>query len=80
MPVVLRLEGFKFFFYSSEGHPLGPAHIHVRAGRDEARFWLRPSVVQAYNHGFDARIINRIQRLVEAHRGQLEEAWNEHFP
>ena len=71
MPVVKRLEGFRFFFYANEGHPLEPAHVHVHSGRDEAKFWLRPGIVQAYNHGFNARTINRIQRLVEA--------WNEYF-
>ena len=77
MPVVLRLGGFRFFFYSNERHPLEPAYIHVRFGQEEAKFWLRPGVVQTYNHGYDARTINRMQRLVDAQRGQLEEAWNE---
>lgn len=29
MPTVLRLQGFRFFFYLSEGNPLEPAHIHI---------------------------------------------------
>ena len=45
MPVVLRLAGFKFLFYSNEGNPREPVHIHVRQGRDEAKFWLKPSVI-----------------------------------
>lgn len=48
MPVVLRLDGFKFHFYANEGNPREPAHIHVRQGRDEAKFWLTPMVVMAY--------------------------------
>ena len=38
MPVVLRREGFRFLFYSNEGDPREPAHIHVQQGRDEAKF------------------------------------------
>ena len=38
MPVVLRLEGFKFFFYSNEGNPQEPAHIHVRKAGEERNF------------------------------------------
>lgn len=79
MPIVLRFDGFKFHFYSNEGNPREPAHIHVRKGRDEAKFWLTPTVVMAYNDGFDARTFNRIQRLVEQHREQLERAWHEYF-
>ena len=79
MPVVLRFEGFKFMFYSNEGDPREPAHIHVRQGRDEAKFWLSPEVSLAYNEGFDARTLNRIQRLVDEHREHLERTWQEHF-
>jgi len=79
MPVVLRLDGFKFHFYANEGNPREPAHIHVRQGRDEAKFWLTPMAVMAYNDGFDARVLNRVQRLVELHRDQLERAWHEYF-
>lgn len=54
-------------------------HIHVRRARDEAKFWLLPNVALAYNDGFDARTLNRAQRLVEEHRDQLEGAWNDYF-
>ncbi|WP_409988699.1 DUF4160 domain-containing protein [Cellvibrio sp.] len=40
MPVILRLNGFRFFFYSNEGNPLEPAHIHVSKDGDEAKIWL----------------------------------------
>lgn len=29
MPVILRVNGFRFFFYSNEGNPLEPAHIQT---------------------------------------------------
>lgn len=79
MPVILRLDGFKFMFYSNEGYPREPVHIHVRQGRDEAKFWLSPEVSMAYNDGFDARTLNRIRRLVEERREHLERAWHEYF-
>jgi Domain of unknown function (DUF4160) len=49
-------------------------YIHVRRARDEAKFWLLPNVALAYNDGFGARTLNRVQRLVEEHRDQLEGA------
>lgn len=79
MPVVKRIEGFRFLFYSNEGDPREPVHIHVQQGRDEAKFWLLPDVFLAYNDGFNARTINLLQRLVEQHRDELERAWNEYF-
>ena len=79
MPVVFRLDGFRFHFYSDEGDPREPIHIHVaRAGAD-AKFWLFSEVELAYNRGFDARTIWRLREIVANHRSAIEEAWYEHF-
>jgi hypothetical protein len=44
MPAVFRYKGFRFFFYSNEGNPREPAHVHVRGEGGEAKFWLSPAV------------------------------------
>jgi len=79
MPVVLRLEGFKFFFYSNEGDPQEPVHIHVRKAGEEAKFWLTPQVRLARNDGFDAPTLRRISVLIYNYHEFLEKAWHEHF-
>jgi Domain of unknown function (DUF4160) len=59
MPVVFRYKGFRLFFYSSEGSPREPVHVHVRAGGSEAKLWLEPQVRVAISYGFDpARCAN----------------------
>jgi hypothetical protein len=52
MPAVFRRDGFRFFFYSNEGDPREPIHVHVARDRDEAKFWLYPEPAVAYNRGF----------------------------
>jgi hypothetical protein len=69
MPTVLRVSGFRFFFYSLEGNE--PAH-------SVAKFWLEP-VILAESHGFRAHEINRLRALVIEHRLTFTEAWNAHF-
>jgi Domain of unknown function (DUF4160) len=76
MPTVLRVGRFRFFFFSNEG--MEPAHIHVKAGGAEAKFWLDP-IELAANYGFNGRELKEIQRQVAEHRDKLMEAWNEHF-
>lgn len=76
MPTVLRVGRFRFFFYSNEGRE--PPHIRVKAGEDEAKFWLDP-IAMAANYGFNGRELNEIAQLVEQHRAGLLEAWNEYF-
>jgi hypothetical protein len=76
MPTVLRVGRFRFFFFSNEGQE--PPHIHVKAGGDEAKFWLSP-VLLAVNYGFNGRELREIQDLIEEHEDDLLEAWNEHL-
>ena len=79
MPVVFRENGFRFHFFSDEGTPREPVHIHVNRAGDNAKFWLYPGVQQAYNYGFNARELARIETIVVAHRQEIEGAWHDHF-
>lgn len=79
MPTVLRIDGYRFYFYSNEGDPREPLHIHVERGEAEAKLWLNPDVVVAESHGFHARALRDIIALVERQRGIIERAWHDHF-
>jgi len=79
MPEVFRERGFRFFFYSNEGSPREPLHVHVERDNMEAKFWLYPTVRVAYNDGYNARTLRELQRVVEANKSRIERAWNEHF-
>ena len=79
MPVIFRWNGFRFHFFSNEGDPLEPVHIHVVKGEADAKFWLFPEVEVAYNHGFNARTLRQLGSVVEQRREEIEEVWNEHF-
>jgi len=79
MPVIFRYKGFRFFFFSNEGIPLEPAHVHVRQGGASAKFWLRPEVRLADSHGFDASTLRELAGVVEKQRDLIERIWNERF-
>jgi hypothetical protein len=53
MPTVLRWRGYRFYFFSNEGHEL--PHIHVDRGGNSVKFWLEP-VRLARNFGFGKAI------------------------
>lgn len=76
MPTVLRVGRYRFLFFSNEG--IEPPHIHAKADRAEAKFWLAP-VSLAANFGFKAHELNEIEAIVVSRRLELMEAWNEHF-
>ena len=79
MPVVFRYRGIRFHFFSNEGNPREPLHIHADRSDAEAKLWLSPDVRIASNTGFDRRELMELMRVVEAHRDEIERAWNEHF-
>lgn len=79
MPTVFLERGFRFFFYSNEGSPREPAHIHVERDRHEAKFWLNPEVQLAYNNGYSASTLRVLVGMIEANRDLIQRAWNEFF-
>jgi len=45
MPVVLRVNGYKFFFYEADVAN-EPPHVHINKAGNEAKFWLKPIRVE----------------------------------
>jgi hypothetical protein len=76
MPTVLRVGPFRFFFYAGDGGE--PPHVHVERDDCEAKFWLDPVRLER-SRGFSRKEINRIRELIEEHRQQLLESWDEFF-
>lgn len=79
MPTIFRQDGFRAFFYSNEGDPREPPHVHVITGAAEAKFWLQPAVTLATSVGFDARMLRRSTLIIEARRDEIERAWHDYF-
>ena len=76
MPTVLRVGRYRFHFFSNEGREA--SHIHVKAGLDQAKFWIEP-VELAANYGFKGHELNEIKRIIEENQTLLIEAWYEYF-
>jgi len=76
MPTVLRLEGYRFFFYSRENDE--PAHIYVEMGDALAKFWLDP-VELASSKRFRAHELGILRQMVLEYRSTFVSAWNDHF-
>ena len=81
MPVVLRYKGFRFFFYSNEGSPREPVHVHVRSGGGEAKLWLKriPQVRVANSYGFDAGTLRELVEVAQLNGEMIERAWRDYF-
>jgi hypothetical protein len=73
MPVVLRANGFKFFFYEADVAN-EPPHVHVGKEGNEAKFWLDP--VRAAREGrFRKSDLRDIEHIIVDNLEFLLSAW-----
>jgi Domain of unknown function (DUF4160) len=79
LPAVFRYKGIRFHFFSNEGSPREPMHVHADAPDAEAKFWLHPRVRVAESVGFSRQALLELIKVVEEHREEIEKAWHEHF-
>lgn len=73
MPVVLRINGYKFFFYQADVAN-EPAHVHVSKESNEAKFWLDPVKV-AREGRFRKSDLRDIERIINDNLEFLLNAW-----
>jgi hypothetical protein len=79
MPVVFRVADLHFFFFSNEGLPREPPHIHVKGSGSDAKIWLEPESSIADSYGFNSRQLADIIRIVSENRDRILRAWHDHF-
>lgn len=78
MPTVLREGGYRFFFYSDEGHPREPPHVHVVSAEKTAKFWLNP-VELATSRRMHAVELGALHAIVRRNNTRFLEQWYAHF-
>ena len=79
MPVVFRDKGLRYFFFSNEGSPREPVHIHVTGNGCDAKIWIHPEVAICDSYGFNSRELGDILQVVETNRQKILKAWHDHF-
>ncbi len=76
MPTVFQEGPYRFFFYAGDAGE--PEHIHVEREDKVAKFWLDPVRLER-SGGFGRTELRHIQRIVDQHCVELQEAWNGYF-
>jgi len=75
-PTVLRLRGYRFYFFSrEEARP----HVHVQHATGEAKIWLDPQVELAHNWGLTPVRVAIALRLTREQEHEIRAAWTTHF-
>jgi len=79
MPKVFEKNGYKFFFYSNEGNPREPLHVHIKKGENNAKFWINPEISMNENYGFSSKELNWIEEEINANKKEIEDTWYDFF-
>ena len=75
MPTVLRIDGYRFFFFSDEHLP---KHIHIEKADSYVRIELDTlKVTDSYQ--CNAKEIKKLVALTKEHKKALKGAWDEYF-
>ena len=75
-PTILRIRGYRFFFFSREELR---AHVHVQHVEGEAKFWLDPEIEVAHSYGLSGTRLSTALRLAQEHQHEIRAAWKAHF-
>jgi len=73
MPVVLRVHGYKFFFYEADVAN-EPPHVHIGKDGNEAKFWLDPVKI-ARGGKFRKSDLRDIERIIADNLQFLLSTW-----
>ncbi|MCX6938091.1 MAG: DUF4160 domain-containing protein [Verrucomicrobia bacterium] len=74
MPTILRILGFRFYFYAMEGNE--PAHVHIDKGAGTIKVWLTDLGV-AYSEGLKPTEIRAALNITREHQALLLKSWHE---
>ena len=75
-PTVLRVRGYRFYFFSrEEARP----HVPVQHATGEAKIWLDLTIGVAHNYGLSPKRLATAMQLVEEHRNEIRTGWQAHF-
>ena len=75
-PTVLRIQGYRFFFFSREETR---KHIHVYCPQGEAKIWLEPEIKIARNYRLREKELNEILKIVKDNEDEFIKSWKKHF-
>ena len=72
MPVVLRIRGYRFWFYEADLDE--PPHVRVGRQGGEAKYWL-DLIALSKSRAFREHELAEIQRIVAEQRNEILIAW-----
>ncbi len=75
----ISIPRIQFFFYSNEGIPREPVHVHVRKGEAIAKIWILPNIQIADSYGLSSSELKQLANVTSKNKDLRLRNWNEYF-
>lgn len=85
MPQVFRIGNYTVYFWSNEGEPLEPVHVHVANGKprkDATKIWITEAgkaLVVDWKDDINKGDYKNIVRIIEANSKYIIDKWISQF-
>ena len=84
VPNVLFILGYHVYFWSNEGNPLEPVHVHIskKPHRNGTKVWILSNGTCKVCHNKDCIPLSDLKKIITTislYHGDVEESWKSHF-
>lgn len=85
MPQVFKIGSYWVYFWTNEGDPLEPIHVHVAKGKpvsNATKIWITKSgntLLAQNNSKIPSRTLRNIMRIIASQSDIVIEKWKEYF-
>lgn len=85
MPQVFKVGSYFVYFWSNEGDPLEPCHVHIALGSptsNATKVWITKSgrcLLCNNNSHIQTRVLNNIMSVIEARHMDVISKWLDYF-
>lgn len=85
MPQIFRIGSYWIYFWSNEGEPMEPIHVHISQGNPAAnatKVWITQGgkcYLCNNNSQIPSHTLRNIMRIIESRSGEVIKKWSEYF-
>ena len=85
MPQIFRIGPYLIYFWTNEGVPLEPVHVHISEGipsSNATKVWITKTgkcLLANNNSKIPIRTLRIVLSILEARRGEIIEKWADYF-
>ena len=85
MPQILRVGPYSIYFWSNEGKPVEPIHVHIAEGRATStatKLWITSTgkvLLCNNNSKIPTNVLKKLMRMIEANSAEIIDEWLNFF-